>query len=140
MSILRIKDKNGKWVDVPSLNVEVNEKSVMAAIPTLGRIETGSYVGTGTWGESNPVTLTFDFVPEVVWVAEIPSETDDDSVQICLLNGMSQVYYVLSNVTMGVHVSWSGNSVSYNYNASPHYGAEYQFNKSGKTYVYYAIG
>lgn len=28
------------------------------------RIETGSYVGTGTYGESNPNTLTLDFAPQ----------------------------------------------------------------------------
>lgn len=29
-------------------------------------IYTTSYVGTGTYGSSNPTTLTFDFVPEIV--------------------------------------------------------------------------
>ena len=40
------------------------------AIQSLGsgfaKIQTGSYVGTGTYGESNPNTLTFDFVPKIV--------------------------------------------------------------------------
>ena len=30
------------------------------------RIETGSYVGTGTSGASNPCSLTFDFTPKIV--------------------------------------------------------------------------
>lgn len=89
MSILRIKDKSGKWVDVPSLNVGVNEKSVRAAIPTLikwiegsdspfctlegksvpiVRITKGSYVGTRTYGAGNPTTLTFDFEPKLVFI------------------------------------------------------------------------
>ena len=37
------------------------------AIQSLGsgfaKIQTGSYVGTGTYGASNPCSLTFDFVP-----------------------------------------------------------------------------
>lgn len=31
-------------------------------------IYTTSYVGTGTSGSSNPNTLTFDFVPEFIWI------------------------------------------------------------------------
>lgn len=30
------------------------------------RIATGSYVGTGTYGASNPCSLTFDFAPRIV--------------------------------------------------------------------------
>ena len=42
------------------------------AIQSLGsgfaKIQTGSYVGTGTYGASNPCSLTFDFVPTLVIV------------------------------------------------------------------------
>lgn len=31
-------------------------------------IYTTSYVGTGTYGVNNPNTLTFDFVPEFIWI------------------------------------------------------------------------
>ena len=37
---------------------------------TAPKIETGSYVGTGTYGASNPNTLTFGFVPKFVWIYE----------------------------------------------------------------------
>ena len=30
------------------------------------RIQTGSYVGTGTYGANNPCTLTFDFIPDLI--------------------------------------------------------------------------
>ena len=32
------------------------------------KIQTGSYVGTGTYGASNPCSLTFDFEPTLVWI------------------------------------------------------------------------
>lgn len=32
-------------------------------------IYTTSYVGTGTYGQNNPTTLTFDFVPEMVVIS-----------------------------------------------------------------------
>lgn len=35
---------------------------------TAAKIETGSYVGTGTYGKANPNTLTFGFVPKFVWI------------------------------------------------------------------------
>ena len=36
---------------------------------TLGftKIQTGSYIGTGTYGENNPNTLTFNFAPKLLW-------------------------------------------------------------------------
>ena len=37
---------------------------------TAPRIETGSYVGTGTYGQANPNTLTFGFKPKFVWIYE----------------------------------------------------------------------
>lgn len=37
---------------------------------TAPKIETGSYVGTGTYGASNPNTLTFGFAPKFVWIYE----------------------------------------------------------------------
>lgn len=37
---------------------------------TAPQIETGSYVGTGTYGKANPNTLTFGFVPKFVWIYE----------------------------------------------------------------------
>lgn len=40
-------------------------------------IYTTSYVGTGTSGQNNPNTLTFDFVPEFIWIygSSNPSHT-----------------------------------------------------------------
>ena len=35
---------------------------------TAPKIETGSYVGTGTYGQANPNTLTFGFKPKFVWI------------------------------------------------------------------------
>lgn len=35
------------------------------------KIETGSYVGTGTYGSSNPNTLTFGFAPKFVLISQV---------------------------------------------------------------------
>lgn len=34
------------------------------------KIQTGSYVGTGTYGASNPCSLTFDFIPKILWITK----------------------------------------------------------------------
>lgn len=39
-------------------------------IASCAKIQTGSYVGTGTYGPSNPVTLTFGFTPKFVVVSD----------------------------------------------------------------------
>ena len=43
---------------INELKQQISETSV--------KIATGSYVGTGTYGESNPNSLTFDFEPKLV--------------------------------------------------------------------------
>lgn len=52
------------------------DESVKAALDDIGdlqseqvRIATGSYVGTGTYGASNPCSLTFPFSPKVVFLS-----------------------------------------------------------------------
>ena len=53
---------------ISQINSGVNSEisDVLAQLGTKAKIQTGSYVGTGTYGESNPNTLTFDFVPKIV--------------------------------------------------------------------------
>lgn len=156
MSILRIKDKDGNWVEIPSLNVEVNRKSVRAAIPTLveyikdsnspfvaldgesipiGRIASGAYRGTGAYGEGNSVVLTFDFEPKIVWVTEIDS-TYGGADHICMFQGISSARFETVNAHKPVTVIWGGNSV-YFYSTET---STYQLNGSGKGYAYYVIG
>lgn len=42
-------------------------------------IYTTSYVGTGTSGSSNPNTLTFDFVPEFIWIYQLDVKNSSNS-------------------------------------------------------------
>lgn len=44
------------------------------------RIETGSYVGTGTYGSANPNTLTFGFAPKLVIIYERSQNRDGQTV------------------------------------------------------------
>ena len=107
------------------------------AIPAV-KIETGSYVGTGTYDSSNPCRLDFtDSLgrpPQLVIVRPQVGMGDG----LVLLQGMTESMDALSGnygSTSNNTVSWSGASVSWyaqNVNA--------QFNARGKTYHYFAVG
>lgn len=43
--------------------------TINTALNGKARIQTGSYAGTGTYGASNPCSLTFDFEPQVVFLS-----------------------------------------------------------------------
>lgn len=43
----------------------------------MTKIETGSYVGTGTYGSSNPNSLTFGFAPKLFSIYEIGASNDN---------------------------------------------------------------
>ena len=109
----------------------------------IARIATGSYVGTGGYKESNPTTLSFDFVPKVVIFYQKDSggvsATTSSRGGALLVNGVTK-YYVseyagASSNTEYITITWNGNSVSW-------YGddAGAQMNKSGIEYVYAAFG
>lgn len=104
-------------------------------------IVTGSYVGTGTYGASNPNTLTFDFEPKVVilWYATSTWE-DEASVFLIRWNYTTQFapgYSTNSNSSVYInYITYSGNTISW-YNAGYAY---YQLNNPGNTYSYLAIG
>lgn len=44
------------------------DDAVQKAVASGVKIQTGSYTGTGTYGSSNPCSLTFDFVPKFVFI------------------------------------------------------------------------
>lgn len=104
---------------------------------TAPKIETGSYVGTGTYGQSNPNTLTFGFVPRLVMVSPTASGFTDNTLSKPFLwfEGITSVldkaFGYNNNVTR------EGNTISW------YTGASYplnQFNISGTIYYYIAIG
>lgn len=121
---------------VPYWNTQQIKKSSV-------KIESGNYTGTGTYGSSNPNSLTFGFVPKIV----IVSPTDGikfsyygnsvgfrtsfiwqyGNTNITIINGS---VYTLT-------LSLSGNTLSWYSNSSL---ADEQCNAGGVKYYYLAIG
>ena len=116
--------------------------AIDAALGARARIATGSYVGAGNYGASNPITLTFPFPPKAVLV-------------------MGSYYHALflsgngfgfagngSHIFARESATWSGNSLSWYVNSARNLliendtsvSSQEQLNKSGETYRYVAIG
>ena len=107
---------------------------------TAPEIETGSYIGTGTYGASNPNSLTFDFVPRFFTVGSLePISNGSGYVQsagrgqiMLIINGGLALGYMISSN----YCKLDGNTISwYAYDSEDN-----QFNLSGKKYGYIAIG
>ena len=108
------------------------------------RIEAGSYAGTGTYGPSNPCSLTFDFTPKLVIIWNKSATLS----AVSYLNGywgfMIIPYGVLkidanfrdSSTVFANSFTWSKTKMSWYSTAD----AKTQYNESGKTYGYIAIG
>lgn len=94
-------------------------------------IEAGSYTGTGSYGKDGKRTLTFDFVPQLVFLAEVGTSTSTT----VFINGDTEAYASYSSMVYANTLVWNEKSVSWYCDRS----AE-MLNKSGSTYLYVAIG
>ena len=97
---------------------------------TAPMIETGSYVGTGTYGQENPNTLTFEFVPKFVFV----SSGGGSSSYFLWVQGCNKTSGEYNNSLSVVEVS--GNTLSW-YSTKD---ISSQRNQNATTYYYIAIG
>ena len=119
------------------------------------KIATGSYIGTGTYGASNPCSLTFDFAPKFFVVSNTldPSKGAGSSVSVCTgiwttinYNGMNvfESSSVASNYTASawsIHATANENTLSWHTGPSENGGsAEFQLNSSNLRWCWVAIG
>lgn len=137
------------WFGITSGNWLHYCKTSDGATPTstswvrVPKIAIGSYVGTGTYYSNNPNSLTFDFEPKVVIVVA------DGPNGLCagFLIVRGQTYsngigsFSSSSVGLDLHITWSGNTVSwYTTNDFDAGKANAQMNTSGTTFRYVALG
>ena len=99
------------------------------------RVQVVSYVGTGTYGSSNPNSLTFDFVPKVIIVSGFYNTysygmilSPQTGTGVSLLGSDRGYVYKVTCNTNGKIVSWYGGSKGD------------QLNADGVKYVAVAIG
>ena len=102
-----------------------------------GKMQAGTYTGTGTFGASNPSKLTFNFVPKLVIVlrsGNLNMTYGSGGFFLWLMNGS-----IVDTNTAG----YALDSIALNSKTLTWYettAAAYQFNAEGKVYNYIAIG
>lgn len=110
--------------------------NVQASADSKARIQTGSYVGTGTYGAGNPCSLTFDFKPKIVF---IQSELYDGSGNRMPFP-FTAIYGIQSsstNVDPIYHFVWKNKTLKY---YSDRGNPAYWMNGQGYKYFYVGIG
>ena len=124
-----------------------------ASISTKAKIQTGSYVGTGTYGASNPCSLTFDFVPKFIFIKRIDLNEEDNYEHIffCMPDTLCTDFlrpdgYAIIGVnsfTPSYAKAFSSNdkkTLNWSYEGTNQYENQtFQFNGSGASYRYYAF-
>lgn len=113
-----------------------NANTIIEYLGKLGnkaRVQVVSYVGTGTHGISNPNSLTFDFVPKMLFVV---GDYDSDSPGFLFATVQaSYIHYPYSSQSRRPIFPFWNKTVKWYYD-----GAESQLNLSGKVYDGIAIG
>lgn len=122
-----------------------------ANIPYRTQIQSGSYVGIGTYGESNPNSITVDFAPKLVLCGAGQLQIGNYAINsngayscgMLLTAQLTTAYQVnygfgqrSSSATLNAKLSTDGKTVSW-YST---YSSENQNNKSSTTYYWLAIG
>ena len=104
------------------------------------KIQTGSYVGTGTYGASNPCSLTFDFNVQRVIITDSGQSGRLYILNAGLYNSTAMVYYCsVSDVSevepYGQNFQFNGHNVQWSYD-----NPTMQLNLSANNYYYTGIG
>ena len=121
-AILKIKDQNGKIHPIPAIRGEKGNS-----------IETGSYTGTGTFGETKANQLEFSFRPKFVCIASEKTEGE-------FLFWMEGLPCFLrmggNNGGNGAQVNVSEHTLSFYHKEN----SESQYNLQNEIYRYFALG
>ena len=145
--LLPLKDVSGNIAGKATID------SILSLVSGGAKIQTGSYVGTGTYGQANPCSLTFDFVPKVLiitsaWVQSQPYQNataqyyqimiDIAAVQSALVGSDSATVWGLFNsgTRTSIIMTAAGQTISW-YSTTNNDG---QLNNSNYAYCYMAIG
>lgn len=95
------------------------------------RVQMVSYVGTGTYGKSNPNSLTFDFAPKIVIII---NQIANNATMI--MQGQTNYSSAIVGNNYRGSCNLNGKTLTY-YNTK---GTSYQMNDSGIKYLVLAIG
>jgi hypothetical protein len=123
-------------VDWTPLNA--NMETLEAELGHIGhnlRVETGSYVGTGTYGRTDLNSLTFELYPVVVMIACTSSGIATPPFTM-LRDAPGSIFLAGANTATAIYVTWEDHTVSWWCGTN----AYYQANAENATFSYIALG
>lgn len=148
---------NNRTINEALSKLQAQISTAQSTANSKARIQTGSYVGTGTKGASNPCILTFDALPYYVgivsavdkyttsatcrsWGRDASSSASSSSANGILTELLSESYPETANgwyytANSSTFMKKSGTTISWYSETS----ADGQFNSSGFTYQWIAI-
>jgi hypothetical protein len=108
------------------------------------KIASGTYVGTGTYGDSTPVVITCDFKPYFICVYGAGNGNNNTNIMSCCvaIRGFEEdtssnfMVYEANVKIFDAVANWTDDSVSISGASS----AKLQANVSGSTYRYFIVG
>lgn len=95
------------------------------------RVQVVSYVGTGTYGSSNPNSLTFDFVPKMVTIMDYEALN-----AAIIMQGQTKYASSITGSNYNGSCNMNGKTLTYHNTRGP----SYQLNSTGAKYLVIAIG
>lgn len=137
-------DKVSGVLGVTNGGTGVNSIDMLKQVLDLGsytKVQFGRYTGTGTYGSSNPNSITFDFPPDAFKIFYSGGSLDYNVSNMIPVGILPTSWPVNQNVYLNAYqaymkISNDGKTVSwYTYMN----GAEYQLNMSGHEYYWIAI-
>lgn len=146
--LLPLKDVSGNIAGKATVD------SILSLVSGGAKIQTGSYVGTGTYGQANPCSLTFDFKPIALFITVkieglyVPAQvtTSYPRATGMFTKDSAEWFGGRTSSSYGncaqLHFTWGNNSVSWyaDVTSSNDLAAESVFNWTNYNYYYVAIG
>ena len=124
--------ENGSWVlnEIPNFDEQYMRCAILPGVPF--RYQTGSYTGTGTYGSSNPITLTFGFTPKRVMI--LPQH--DSSRFMNAIYGCTTIRSDYGYASYAPKLTWGTDSLQWYADNN----AANMLNSTSVVYYYIAIG
>lgn len=123
---------NPHGVDIAAIfGSNITSLDALATAMGGAKIQTGSYTGTGTYGSSNPCSLTFDFVPQLFTLFSSNGQAVSNNLGTYHLN-VSQLTTTYKSVA-------SYSNGSYNYGGGEDYTLYMKKSSDGKTLFWYVV-
>lgn len=118
---------------------------INASLPGSGgaKLACGSYVGTGTYGADNPTSVDVGFEPKAFFVCVNTDNTasaDGADAFAFWYENLTGLKSVKSSSIFSRPVTVSGSKISWNVTFGASATARNQFNTSGTTYSWFALG